>query len=111
MPWINAIFLAEIVLDIYLLRKAAWDTVTRITKIIVEGASLALAVVFIRTTDLIGFTVESFTNSPFSPEQAQTFITVATYGYIIAMTVVIIIVSIELIKAIYGLLRSSKRAK
>lgn len=106
MPWINAIFLAEIVLDIYLLRNAVWTTATRVAKIIIEGASLALAIVFIRTTDLIGFTTESFANSPFTPEQAERFLTVANIGFTIAMIVVIIITSVELIKAIYGLVRN-----
>jgi len=110
-PWINAIFLAEIVLDIYLLRNAIWTTGTRVVKIIIEGASLALAIVFIRTTDLIGFTTESFANSPFTPEQAERFLTVANIGFTIAMIVVIIITSVELIKTIYGLVRSNRKEK
>jgi hypothetical protein len=110
-PWINAVFLAEIVLDIYLLRNAIWTSAARVAKIIIEGASLALAIVFIRTTDIIGFTTDSFANSPFTPEQAETFVRVASYGYIIALTIVIIVISIELIKAIYGLVRSKGREK
>lgn len=108
-PWINAIFLVEIVLDIYLLRKAIWTVGTRIVNIILSVASLALAIVFIRTTDLIGFTTESFVNSPFTPEQAERFLTIANIGFTIAMIVVIVIVSIELIKAVIGLVRSLNR--
>ncbi|HCR71124.1 MAG TPA: hypothetical protein DIW23_06745 [Anaerolineae bacterium] len=105
-PWINAIFLIEIVLDIYLLRKAIWTIGTRIVNIILSVASLTLAVVFIRTTDIIGFTAESFANSPFNPEQAEKFITIANVAFSISLIVVIIIVSIELIKAVIGLVRS-----
>ncbi len=105
-PWINAIFLIEIVLDIYLLRKAIWTIGTRIVNIILSVASLTLAVVFIRTTDIIGFTAESFANSPFTPEQAEKFITIANVAFSISLIVVIIIVSIELIKAVIGLVRS-----
>lgn len=105
-PWINAIFLIEIVLDIYLLRKAIWTIGTRIVNIILSVASLTLAVVFIRTTDIIGFTAESFANSPFTPEQAEKFITIANVAFSISLIVVIVIVSIELIKAVIGLVRS-----
>lgn len=106
LPWINVVFLAEIVLDIFLLRKAIWTTPTRIAKVIIEGASLALAIAFIRTTGIIGFTVESFANSPFTPEQAEKFLTIANLAFSISLIVVIIIVSIELIKAVIGLVRS-----
>lgn len=109
MPWINAVFLAEIVLDIFLLRNAIWTTATRVAKIIIEVASLALAIAFIRTTDLIGFTAESFTNSPFTPEQAEKFVTIANLSITIGIIVVIVIVSIELIKAVIGLVRSLNR--
>jgi hypothetical protein len=108
-PWINAVFLAEIVLDIFLLRNAVWTTTTRAAKVIIEGASLALAIVFVRTTDLIGFTAESFANSPFTPEQAEKFVNIANISITIGMIVVVIIISIELIKAVIGLVRSLNR--
>lgn len=108
-PWINLIFLAEIAVDIYLLRNAVWTTPTRIAKVIIEGASLALAIVFIRTTGIIGFTTESFANSPFTPEQTEKFLTIANLAFSISLIVVIIIVSIELIKAVIGLIRSLNR--
>jgi hypothetical protein len=105
-PWINAVFLAEIVLDIYLLRNAVWTTGTRIAKLIIEGASLALAIAFIRTADILGFTAESFANSPFTPDQVDRFVTIANLLITIGMIVVVIIISIELIKAVIGLVRS-----
>ncbi|MBX3037205.1 MAG: hypothetical protein KF758_09865 [Anaerolineales bacterium] len=105
-PWINLIFLAEIAVDIYLLRNAVWTTATRVAKIIIEGASLVLAIVFVRTTDIIGFTAESFANSPFTPEQAERFVTVANVSITIGIIVVVVIVSVELIKAVIGLVKS-----
>lgn len=108
-PWINVVFLAEIVLDIFLLRNAVWTTGARIGKIIIEGASLALAILFVRTTGIIGFTAESFANSPFTPEQADRFVTIANLSITIGIIVVIVIVSIELIKAVIGLVKSLNR--
>lgn len=108
-PWINAVFLAEIVMDIFLLRNAIWTTTTRAVKIIIEGASLVLAFLFVRATGIIGFTAESFANSPFTPEQAERFVTIGNLTFSISMIVVIVIVSIELIKAVIGLVRSLNR--
>lgn len=111
LPWINAVFFAEIVLDIYLLRKAAWDNITRISKIIIEAASLAITVIIIRTPGIIGFTIDSFANSPFTPERAEKFITWSTYTMQIIFMVILVIQGIELAKAIYGLVRANKQAR
>lgn len=102
-PWINAVFLAEIGLDIYLLRKAAWDNITRISKIIIEAASLAITVIIFRIPGIIGFTLDSFANSPFTPEQAEKFTTWATYTFYIVLVIIMVIQGIELAKAIYRL--------
>lgn len=110
-PWINAVFFAEIVLDVYLLRNAIWTSSTRVAKIIIEAASLAIAVIFIRTSDIIGVTADVIANSPFTPEQSETFTTVANYTYIITMAIVVIIIGFELAKAIYGLFRANKKTR
>jgi hypothetical protein len=111
LPWINAVFFTEIVLDIYLLRKAAWDNITRASKIIIEAASLAITVLIIRTPGIIGFTSDSFVDSPFTPEQAENFTTWSTYTLLIIFIVILVVQGIELTKAIYGLVRANKQAK
>lgn len=107
-PWINLIFLAEIAVDIYLLRNAVWTTATRVAKIIIEGASLVLAVLIIRTPNILGMTADSFANSPFTPERAEQFFKIANVSFSITLIAVIVTVSIELIKAVIGLVKSMK---
>lgn len=111
MPWINAIFLAEIVLDIYLLRNALWTPITRIAKIVIEAASIALAVIILRTPNIIGFTIESFKNFPDSSVDPEMLFRIFSISFSIALIVVIIVTGIELAKAVYGLIRMNYRRK
>lgn len=108
-PYINIVLIAEILLDIYLLRNAIWGRLTRLSKVIIDAASLALTVLILRTPDIIAFSAESLTGGPFPPEQAEVFVTIATYIFPIIMAIVIIIQSIELVKAVYRLIKTSNQ--
>lgn len=108
-PYINIVLIAEILLDIYLLRSAIWNQLTRLSKVIIEAASLTLTVLILRTPDVIAFSAESLANGPFEPEQAEVFVTIATYMFPVVMAIVIIIQSIELIKAVYRLFKMNRK--
>jgi hypothetical protein len=110
-PWINVVIVAEILLDIFLLRNAIWNRLTRLGKVIIEAASLTLTVLILRTPGVIGFSAKSFANGPFPPEQAEIFVTIATYTFPIVMAIVIIIQSIELVKAVYRLFKMKSETK
>jgi hypothetical protein len=110
-PWINVVLVAEILLDVYLLRNAIWNQLTRLSKVIIEAASLTLTVLILRTPDIIAFSAESLANGPFEPEQAEIFVTIATYTFPILMAIVIIIQSIELVKAVYRLFKMRRETK
>ena len=110
-PWINITLVAQILLDIYLLRNAIWNMPARIFKILIEAASLILTVIIFRTPGIIGFSAESFANGPFQPEQAEVFMTIATYMFPVIMAIIIIIQSIELVKAVYRLFKTSLKTK
>lgn len=111
LPWINLILLVEVILNTYLLRANRWSIATRVGKIIIEGVSLAITVILLRTPGLLGFTADSFANSPISAETAQTLVTVLNSMLPIALTVVLIIQGIEMAKALYGLLRINYKTK
>lgn len=110
-PWINVVLVSEILLDIYLLRNAIWSRLTRLGKVVIEAASLTLTVLIVRTPGIIAFSAESLANGPFPPEQAEVFITIATYMFPIIMAIVIIIQSIELVKAVYRLFKMRSETK
>ena len=110
-PWINAIFLAEIVLDVYLLRNAIWTPFTRIAKVFIEAASIVLTFLILSAPNIIGFTAESFANIPKSSVDAETLMTIFNLSFPITMIIIIIIQGIELAKAIYGLFKTTYKAK
>lgn len=110
-PWINVVLVAEILLDIFLLRNAIWNRLTRLGKVAIEAASLTLTVLILRTPGIIGFSAKSFANGPFEPEQAEIFVTIATYMFPVVMAIVIIIQSIELVKAVYRLFKMRAETK
>lgn len=110
-PWINAIFLAEIVLDIYLLRNALWTPITRVAKILIEAASIVLTVIILRAPNIVGFTAESFKNFPESSVNGELLMKIFNLSFSIALTVVIIVAGVEMVKATCGLIRTSYRKK
>jgi len=110
-PWINVTLVAQILLDVYLLRNAAWNNLTRIFNILIEGASLILTIVILRTPNILGITAESFVNSPFNPEQIKVFQSIAALTIPIVFAIIIIIQSIEVAKSAYRLYRVNFRAK
>lgn len=111
-PWINAVFVTEILLDIYLLRKAVWDTATRVVKIAMEVGTIVIAGIMLYTPKVITFSAEIFENVP---ENSSVDIEVVArffdIGVSIAFIVVIIVASFELVKAAIGLIRSFTRRK
>ena len=108
-PWINAIFFAEIVLDIYLLRSALWTPITRVAKILIEAASIALTVIILRTPNIVGFTAESFKNFPNSSVNGELLMKIFNISFSIALIVVIVVAGVEIAKAVYGLFKTSFR--
>ena len=108
-PWINAIFFAEIVLDIYLLRSALWTPITRVAKILIEAASIALTVIILRTPNIVGFTAESFKNFPDSSVNGELLMKIFNISFSIALIVVIVVAGVEIAKAAYGLFKTSFR--
>lgn len=110
-PWINAVFLAEIVLDVYLLSLAQWNVLGRVGKVLIEAAGLAITVILIRTPDLTIFTNESLLNFIKISEEFGRVTLVADYTTSIFLIVVLIIQGIELAKALYDLLKINYKTK
>lgn len=110
-PWINATFLAKMLLDVYLLRTAQWTLPTRILEVIIDGASLAISIVIVRTPNLFIFTPGVFTNIPTNAADLQTLAGIFDLSVSIALIVVVIVQGIDLIKSLYGLLKVNYQTK
>lgn len=110
-PWINAVFLADIALDIYLLFTAKWNALGRVAKVIIEAVGIAVTVMLIRAPDLTLFTNESLLNFIKISGEAGKVALAAHYTTLITLIVILIIQGIELAKALYGLLKINYRTK
>jgi hypothetical protein len=110
-PWINAVFLAGIVLDVYLLFIAKWNVLGRVGKVLIEAAGIAITVMLIRTPNLTIFTDESLLRFIRISEELGGVALIANYTTSIILIVVLIIQGIELAKAVYGLFRINYRKK
>jgi len=110
-PWINAIFLADIALDVYLLFVATWTRFARVAKVFIEAAGIAITVMLIRLPGFMIFTAESFTNYVKDSETISTLVEITNLSVSISLIVVLIIQGIELAKAVYGLFRVSAKTK
>ncbi|KXK12413.1 MAG: hypothetical protein UZ14_CFX002002352 [Chloroflexi bacterium OLB14] len=110
-PWINVIFVTEILLDIYLLRKAVWDTATRLVKIVMEVGMIAIAFIMLKTPNLLIFTADTFKHIPENSSLgAEGFMAIANLSISIALIVVIIVSAVDLGKAVIGLWRSNRKS-
>jgi len=107
LPWINVLFLLQIGFSVYLLRQGWWSTGLRIANIILELASIALAVVMLRGPALVALTPEQLANTPLA-ESSQIFTTIINLVPTLALTVVIIVSSIEVAQMIYHLVKGRR---
>lgn len=105
LPWLNILIVLQLVFNVYLLRQGWWNMVTRIGNIILELASIALAVVMLRGPALVALTPEQLANTPLA-ESAEIFIKIANLIPTLVLTVVIIISSIEVAQMVYRLMKS-----
>ncbi|HSL47185.1 MAG TPA: hypothetical protein VK897_27345 [Anaerolineales bacterium] len=104
LPWINVLFLLQVVFNIYLLRHGMWNTALRIANALLELGSIALAVAMLRGPDLASLTADQLAGTPLEGS-AQLFITMTNLIPTLVLTIVIIISSIEVAQTIYNLLK------
>lgn len=105
LPWINMLFLLQLGFNVYLLRNGIWTIPTRIMNIVLELASIALAIVMLRGPDLVALTPGQLAGTPLEGS-AQVFTTIANLIPTLVLTIVIIVGSIEVAQTVYRLMRS-----
>ena len=111
-PWINLTLVAEILLDIYLLRGAMWNNLARIAKVLIEAASLTITVIIFNTPGMVAFSAEAFGKiPPNSSLDLETIMGIINFSFPLVLIIIMIIQGIELAKAIYKLLRINFKTK
>jgi hypothetical protein len=104
LPWINILIVLQMGFHLYLLRHGSWNIASRAANIVLELADIALAVVMLQGPALVAMTPEKLAGTPLA-DVAELFAKGANLLPILILTIVIIISSIEVIQAIYRLLK------
>jgi hypothetical protein len=105
LPWINILFLLQILFNIYLLRQGWWSTGLRIVNGLLELGSIALAIAMLRGPDLVALTSEQLAGTPLE-ESARVFVTIGNLIPALVLTIVIIVSSIEVAQTVYQLMKN-----
>ena len=105
LPWINILFLLQIVFNVYLLRQGWWNTGLRIANGLLELGSIALVVAMLRGPDLVALSTKQLAGTPLE-ESAQVLVTIGNLIPTLVLSIVIIISSIEVAQTVYRLLKS-----
>lgn len=101
LPWINIMGLIEIVFSGYMVSQRDWTSVTRGIGILVDIASMALAVVILRTSGILGVTAAQL-DAIGNPDAAASLSKLFNF---IPMIIIIIIVIVTAVKVGKSLLR------
>ncbi|MGB8984375.1 MAG: hypothetical protein WCC12_21085 [Anaerolineales bacterium] len=105
LPWINVLFLLQIGLNLYLLRKGYQNTLSRVANILLELADIVLAVVMLRGPALVAMTPDQFAGTPLA-DAADFFAKGANLLPWLVLGIVIIVSSIEVAQGVNRLLKS-----
>ncbi|MBN1453942.1 MAG: hypothetical protein JW963_23205 [Anaerolineales bacterium] len=103
LPWITLVGGLEISLSLYLLQKQAWGVGTRIAKIVLEAANIAIAVMLLRGPSLLKLDAGAFAGSPIGIETAETLVRVFTPMVPLILLIVIVVSGIEIAKMAFRL--------
>lgn len=107
LPWINLLGLMQIAICIFLLRRRIWLPWTRIAYMAYELGNIALAIAMLRGPDLVDLRVADFAGTPLA-DSAPVFVQVARWAPLVALTVVIIVSSIEVAQGVFRLIRNRR---
>jgi hypothetical protein len=112
-PWIIGLCFAEILLDVYLLRKAVWTAGAYLTKILIEGVNMVIVFIILRAPEMLGVTAQALAYIPKdSSVQVDKLVDIINVSIWIALIIVLIVQACEIGKAAYGLwkLRQSSQS-
>lgn len=105
LPWMNVLVVLQLGLNLYLLRQSAWNMSTRIANILLELGSIALAVAMLRRPALASLTASQLAGTPLE-DSAGLFMGLARIVPWVALTVVIIVSSIEVAQGVYQIMKN-----
>ena len=105
LPWINLLGVAQIIFSLIMLREGNWRTFSRIVHIGIEIAGVVLAAVMLAGPALMHMDPSKLVGFP-STEAASTLATMVNLTPTIALSVAIIVGSIEVATGVYKLVKA-----
>jgi hypothetical protein len=102
LPWINLLIVLEIALNLYLLRRGAWTTFSRLGNILLEAAGLVLAAVMLSGPALVDLSASRLAGTPLA-DSAETMTRIFGLMPIIVLIILIVVQGLEVFQGLYKL--------
>jgi hypothetical protein len=109
LPWLNVLWVLQIVLNLFLLRLGRWNLVARLVSIGLKVFGIGITVAMVMGPSLVGITPESLVNA--NIPAADLLVTLITQAVRIALIVAIIAGSFEVIRDLYRLVIRGRGSK
>jgi hypothetical protein len=100
LPWINLLGILQITFHLYQMRQGIWTTSARIFNIAIEVGTIALAIAMLNGPSLIDLSADKLAGTPVA-EAADVLSKVMGFAPAIALIVVIIVGTIEVVQMVY----------
>lgn len=104
LPWIDALWLLQIVLNIFLLRQGRWTAATRWFDVALNLATIVIAAMLLTGPALVALDVQTLTNLFHDSQSAGALVKIFSAPVPITLVVIIVVESIETILNVYKLL-------
>jgi hypothetical protein len=102
LPWINLLGVLQIVFNLYQLRQQTWTLFTRLSNVVIEVGTIALAVAMLKGPSLLNLSAEKLAGTPIA-EAADVLSKVMNFVPGIVLVIVIIVAGIEVAQMVYRL--------
>lgn len=109
LPWMNLLGVLQIGLNVWLLRSGAWNMFSRIADIVLEVAGIVLAGFMLAGPSLVDVSPEKLANTPLA-EASGTLAPLLGMLPTLVLSIVIVVSTLEVGKAIYKLLTRTPAA-
>jgi hypothetical protein len=111
LPWINGIWVLDIIKDLLLLRQGRWQPTTRWYALAVKALGIVLAGALLAAPSLVGIRPEALTRIGSLPrESADLLVTMLNFAVRLALVIAIVAGSVELVRSAHRLIFRKERS-
>ena len=105
LPWINLLGVLQIAFNLYQLQQKNWTMFARLSKIVLEVATISLAIAMLNGPSLIDLGVGKFAGTPLAGA-ADVFTKMFGFLPTLVLSIIIIVSIVEVVQSIYRLVRT-----